>query len=80
MLARGDPIVTAVIPGRKTVPIDHKRLRRERKRLGLTQWELARRCGWTQGRVWAYERGKKRPTVASLRRLEEALDIERDWL
>lgn len=47
-------------------------LRRARTRHGLSQHELARRAGTSQPVVSAYERGRRDPTSATLRRLVAA--------
>lgn len=44
-------------------------LRRQRERAGLTQAALAARCGTSQTALSAYERGRKRPSLATLERL-----------
>lgn len=47
-------------------------LRAARIRQGLSQSELARRAGTSQPVISAYERGRRDPTHATLRRLIEA--------
>ena len=70
-----------IYSGAPTVVIDRGRMKQERLRLGLTQEALSALCRWRgKGRVSEYERGTRRPTVESLRRLEEALDVEPGWL
>jgi transcriptional regulator with XRE-family HTH domain len=49
-----------------------KTLREARKRAGLTQAELARLTGTSQGAISAYESGRKDPSVATLSRLLSA--------
>lgn len=44
-----------------------------RQRAGLTQSELARRTGIAQPNIAAYETGRRKPTAATLARLEAAL-------
>lgn len=43
-----------------------------RRRQGLTQTELAKRAGISQPVVSAYERGRRDPTLSTLRKLVEA--------
>ena len=46
---------------------------RARRRARLSQSEAARRMGW-RPQTWAdHERGRKNPTLATLRRMAEAL-------
>ena len=47
-------------------------LRKERRRRGLTQGELARRAGTSQAAVARYERGHVSPAVSTLERLLRA--------
>lgn len=49
-----------------------QRLRGERKRLGLTQAELASRAGVSRAAVATYEAGRTPPDVAFIDRLREA--------
>lgn len=49
-----------------------QRLRSERKRLGLTQGELASRTGVSRAAVATYEAGRTPPDVAFMDRLREA--------
>src|SRR5437868_9674477 len=49
---------------------------RARTRAGLTQAELARRAGTSQPVVSAYERGRRDPSVSTLRKLIEAAGAE----
>ncbi|GAA1706170.1 helix-turn-helix domain-containing protein [Propioniferax innocua] len=48
-------------------------LRSRRLRAGLTQAQLAERSGVPQPNIAAYERGRRRPSPATLERLEAAL-------
>lgn len=50
-------------------------IRRARQQAGLTQVELARRAGTSQATLSAYERGSKRPSVATLERLLSAAGL-----
>jgi hypothetical protein len=47
-------------------------LRAARRRRALSQQEVARRAGTSQPVISAYERGRRDPTVGTLRRLVEA--------
>jgi SOS-response transcriptional repressor LexA len=52
------------------------RIRERREALGLEQWELAKRCGWSQSRISNYERGKRLPIREAIRTLARALEWE----
>lgn len=52
-----------------------KNLRAARKRLGLTQEEVAERSGVQAGEVSRIERGKRDPQVSTLERLAEAVEV-----
>ncbi len=43
-----------------------------RKRAGITQAEMARRAGTSQPVISAYERGRRDPSIETLRRLVQA--------
>lgn len=47
-----------------------------RERHGLTQSELAERCGIDQGDISRIERGSTSPTARTLQRIAEALDSD----
>ncbi len=47
-----------------------------REQHGLTQAELADRCGMDQGDVSRIERGSTSPTARTLQRIAEALDAD----
>ncbi len=51
-----------------------------RNRLGISRSELARRTGLTPAAVWQIEHGDRTPSVPSLLKLVEALEISADWL
>ncbi|MGH9108931.1 MAG: helix-turn-helix domain-containing protein [Acidimicrobiales bacterium] len=53
-------------------------LRSARRRAGLTQLELARRCGTTQSVISAYESGARRPSLDTLSRLVGGTGIDLD--
>src|SRR5690606_4748734 len=46
------------------------------KKMGLSQEQLAERCGWAgQGRIGNYERDRREPNLADLRLIATALDV-----
>lgn len=51
-----------------------------RKQKGLTQVDLAQKLGCTQGIITAYENNLKRPSVARIAQLAEALGVSTDEL
>jgi predicted nucleotidyltransferase/DNA-binding XRE family transcriptional regulator len=51
-------------------------LRQARKRVGLSQVDLAARAGVTQSVISAYESGQRQPSVPALARLVDATDFE----
>lgn len=48
--------------------------------LGMKQIELARRTGITQQSISAYMTGKVQPSLMTLIRIANALDVTLDWL
>ncbi|MFD3005429.1 helix-turn-helix domain-containing protein [Thermus tengchongensis] len=52
-----------------------KKVRELRERAGLSQHELAKRAGLTQGMIWQIEEGRKRPSIASLMAIARALNV-----
>src|SRR5262249_44593044 len=52
-----------------------QRLKERRERLGVAQREIARRSGQSPGAVSAIEVGKVSPSVETLKRLLDCLDI-----
>ena len=55
-------------------------IKRARKERGLTQAELAKRVGVTQGNLSAWETDRWKPDVASLKKLCEVLNCSADFL
>jgi transcriptional regulator with XRE-family HTH domain len=53
-----------------------KNLRKARKRLGLTQEEVARRSGVHATEVSRIEAGKRDPRVSTLKRLAKAVKVK----
>lgn len=51
-------------------------LREARRRRGWSQSQLARRSGVSQSVISAYESGSREPSVAALRRIGRAMDLE----
>lgn len=47
-----------------------------RERLGLTQADLAERCGMDQGDISRIERGATSPTARTLQRIADAVDAD----
>lgn len=52
-----------------------RRLREARKKAGLTQAELAKRAGITQGAISGFEQGTTRPNLETLAAVSVALGI-----
>ena len=52
-----------------------KNLRSARKRLGLTQEQVAERSGVQAGEVSRIERGKRDPQVSTLEKLAAAVEV-----
>lgn len=52
------------------------KIREERLALGLTQKELAERCGMLETNLGAIERGVNSPSLVTLIRISDALDLE----
>ena len=79
-MAKEDPTSLHFVkqsPG-KVDPADQEvgeRLRVARQRFGLSQRELARRAGMTNGSISLIEQGRVSPSVGSLRRLTGALSM-----
>lgn len=59
-----------------------ERLKQARKALGISQQEVATRCGWPRHtRINNYERGKSAPKdLDAIERLAHALDVSPGWL
>jgi len=58
-----------------------KRIREARLNAGLTQPQLAERCGWAgQSRVSNYERDEREPRSSDMRNMAKALDVPEAWL
>ena len=55
-------------------------IRKERRKYGLTQYALAKLLGCQQPQVYDWERGRRTPTVESLKRIADTLCITVDKL
>ena len=60
--------------------IINERIKELRKAQGLTQVQLAEKCGFTQGAITDWEMGKKQPSAEAIIALCKALDISADYL
>ncbi len=58
----------------------HERLRKAREDSGLSQSELATRVQVQPPVISHFETGKRSPSIVSLRRLADALDVSVDYL
>lgn len=56
------------------------RLRLARERKGLSQLDLSRLLGVSDGLAGQWERGQKEPSLSKLKDLARALDVRIDWL
>lgn len=56
------------------------RLREARERLGISQRELARRCGMSDVQIGRYEKGLIDPTSTSLKQMAQTLNLSSDYL
>jgi transcriptional regulator with XRE-family HTH domain len=58
-----------------------KQLAQARKRLRLTQPQLAKLCGWdSQSRISMYERGERQPSIQEVVKLSDILNVPLDNL
>lgn len=60
--------------------IDPERLKAKRREEGLTQPELAEKCGITDRQVQRYEKRKSRPTAVHLLCIAGVLKVSPLWL
>lgn len=56
------------------------RIREAREILGLSQAELARRCGMSRQVIWGWESGNRQPSVESLLSVASVLGVTVDEL
>lgn len=54
---------------------DGKKLKRERKRAGITMEELAKQVGVTQAQISFYERNINKPSIEKLEAIARALNV-----
>lgn len=54
----------------------NNRIKEVRERKGITQGQLAKLLGTTQGAVQFWENGKREPTIQRLKDIAKALDCE----
>ncbi len=73
MADAGDPIIP-LEEGRRELFDNH--IKKVRKRKGLTQVQLAKKLGISQGRVSEIEHLDYRPTIKTYRRVAKALGCE----
>ena len=52
-----------------------KNIEREIRKSGLSQSELARRCGWPPARINEILRGKFDPRLATVEKIADALEV-----
>ncbi|MDY4604311.1 helix-turn-helix transcriptional regulator [Clostridium tertium] len=51
-----------------------------RKKKGLTQSELAKKCDLSKNAIWNYENNKRDPTVKTLNKIGEVLGVDLGYL
>lgn len=73
-----DPLAVVRAGGRTVQEFDGRKLLAERKRRMLMQDELAELASISRGEIGHLERCRRKPTLRTLRRLAEALNIESD--
>lgn len=54
---------------------DGKKLKRERKKIGITMEELAKQVGVTQAQISFYERNINKPSIEKLEAIAHALNV-----
>lgn len=57
-----------------------ERLRRLRKRRGLSQQALAERCGLSKNMIGRYEHGKRIPNIYKAREIADVFGVTIDYL
>lgn len=60
--------------------MDGERLKKAREDAGLSQDDLSKKTGVTQGSISSAELGKRKPRPATVRKLAAALGVEPEWL
>ncbi|MBR1653549.1 MAG: helix-turn-helix transcriptional regulator [Clostridia bacterium] len=56
------------------------RLEELRKKLGLSQNDLADKLNMTQQRISAYEKGKREPDIETIKQLSDFFEVSTDYL
>ena len=62
------------------MPVKGDRIREMREDQGMSQTELAQRCGLGEKGIWRYENGQGDPSADVLARISRELDISADYL
>lgn len=57
-----------------------QRMKEARKKVGLTQEQLAKKCGFATITIRQYEACKREPRIAQFKQIAEALDVDINWL
>lgn len=55
-------------------------IKRYRKEKGITQEELANKCGLSKNGLWNYENGKRQPNIDTLNKIASVLEVSFDEL
>ena len=57
-----------------------KRLASLRKKMGISQYELADRLGFSRGQLANYEQGKRQPDFDTLQKIADFFEVSTDYL
>ncbi|WP_223533460.1 MULTISPECIES: XRE family transcriptional regulator [unclassified Pseudomonas] len=57
-----------------------ERIKRARKKAGMSQAQLAEACGWSQSRVGNYEAGTREPSLADIESMAKTLRVDKSEL
>jgi transcriptional regulator with XRE-family HTH domain len=57
-----------------------QRVREQREKLGISQQELARLCGFGLNQINRYERGIQDPTLPAVMKIAQVLNVSLDYL
>lgn len=55
-------------------------LKKLRKKSGLTQGQLATKCNLSKNAIWNYENNKRTPTLKTLNKISEILDVDLSYI
>ncbi len=55
-------------------------LKKLRKKSGLTQSQLAEKCNLSKNAIWNYENNKRTPTLKTLNKISEILDVDLSYI